>query len=395
MNHFNNNTSFQQERQNAQPDYPHTKGPNWFTMIGVWLGVFLLVWLIFKPALSSPLYNPSIEPRPITPRNDLTSDEKTNIQVFHDASPSVVYITSTELRRGFFSFDVFEIPSGSGSGLIYDRDGHIVTNYHVIHPVRRDRKWTVTLSDQSQWPARFVGEAADKDLAVLKIDAPPERLIPITIGSSNDLQVGQKVLAIGNPFGFDQTLTTGVVSALGREIKSMTGRTIHDVIQTDAAINPGNSGGPLLDSSGRMIGVNTQIVSPTGASAGIGFAVPVDIVNRIVPQLIRHGRVIRPAFGVNLWTDNITRQIGIRRGVMIREVADQSAAEKASLRGTIVTRDGAVRLGDIIIAVDDHSITDMNSLLDALEMYEVGDTVSVTYIRNNKKNTTSIKLQSM
>lgn len=395
MNNFDNNTNFQQEQQYAHPHHPHTKGPNWFTMIGVWLGVFLLVWLIFKPALSSPLYNPSIEPRPITPRNDLTSDEKTNIQVFHDASPSVVYITSTELRRGFFSFDVFEIPSGSGSGLIYDRDGHIVTNYHVIHPVRRDRKWTVTLSDQSQWPAQFVGESADKVLAVLKIDAPPERLIPITIGSSNDLQVGQKVLAIGNPFGFDQTLTTGVVSALGREIKSMTGRTIHDVIQTDAAINPGNSGGPLLDSSGRMIGVNTQIASPTGASAGIGFAVPVDIMNRIVPQLIRHGRVIRPAFGVNLWTDNITRQIGIRRGVMIREVADQSAAEKASLRGTIVTRDGAVRLGDIIIAVDDHSITDMNSLLDALEMYEVGDTVNVTYIRNNKKNTTSIKLQSM
>lgn len=395
MNNFDNNTNFQQEQQYTSTPHPHTRGPNWFTLIGVWLGVFLLVWLIFKPAQSAPLYNPNVEPRPITPRNDLTSDEKTNIQVFHDASPSVVYITSTELRRGFFSFDVFEIPSGSGSGFIYDRDGHIVTNYHVIHPIRRDRKWTVTLSDQSQWPAQFVGEAADKDLAVIKIDAPADRLIPIAIGSSNDLQVGQKVLAIGNPFGFDQTLTTGVVSALGREIKSMTGRMIHDVIQTDAAINPGNSGGPLLDSSGRMIGVNTQIVSPTGASAGIGFAVPVDIVNRIVPQLIRHGRVIRPAFGVNLWADNITRQIGIKHGVMIREIADQSAAEKASLRGTIIARDRSVRLGDIIIAVDNHSITDMNSLLDTLELYEVGDTVNVTYIRNHKKNTTSIKLQQL
>ena len=205
---------------------PRSSGPNWVTMAGVWMVVFLLVYWVFKPAQSAPIYNPDAEPRPVTPRDDLGADEQSTIDVFQQASPSVVFITSTELRRGIFSFDVFEIPSGSGSGLIYDRDGHIVTNYHVIHPVRNDRKWTVTLADQSQWPARFVGEAADKDLAVLKIDAPADRLTPIMLGASSDLQVGQKVLAIGNPFGFDQSLTTGVVSALGREIQAMTGRTI-------------------------------------------------------------------------------------------------------------------------------------------------------------------------
>ena len=396
MSSLHDNMNVQQEPDHPQPYYTRPTGPHWFTMIGVWAVVFLLVWWLFRPAHSAPLYNPDAEPIPVTPRGDLSADEQATVEIFHQTSPSVVYITSTELRRGFFSFDVFEVPSGSGSGLIYDRDGHIVTNYHVIHPVRRDRRWTVTLSDQSQWPARFVGEAADKDLAVLKIDVPPERLKPITFGSSHDLQVGQKVLAIGNPFGFDQTLTIGVVSALGREIQAMTGRTIHDVIQTDAAINPGNSGGPLLDSAGRMIGVNTQIASPTGANAGIGFAVPVDIVNRIVPQIIKYGRVIRPVLGVLTWSDWKIRRIGIKTGVMVREVAPGSAAEKSGLRGTILTRDGYAReLGDIIIKIDDYPVTDQNSLLDALERYEVGDEVQVTYLRNEKIRTASVQLQSL
>lgn len=389
-----------QKRAYLEPARPPDKGSarghglGWPTMLGIWAIVFLLVWALFPPEQASPLHNPSAQARTASPRGDLTADEKATINIFRDVSPSVVYITSTELGRDFF-LRVFEIPRGAGSGFIYDRDGHIVTNFHVIQGGTRLR---VTLSDESEWEAKHVGSEPDKDLAVLKIDAPPELLRPITLGTSSDLQVGQKVLAIGNPFGFDQTLTVGVVSALGREIESITGRKIRGVVQTDAAINPGNSGGPLLDSAGRLIGINTQIASPSGASAGIGFAVPVDIVNDIVPDIIRYGRVLRPGLGVTLFEPWQTRRLflslGLRGGLLIESVSEGGGAAHAGLRGTIADRRGRIqRLGDVLVQVGDQTVSSVNELKDALEPYKVGDTPQVTYIRDEKPKTATVKLQ--
>jgi S1-C subfamily serine protease len=226
--------------------------------------------------------------------------------------------------------NLYQIPQGTGSGFVWDTKGNIITNFHVIQNADAAQ---VTLADQSNWKAQVVGVAADKDLAVLRIDAPSNRLRPIPLGTSKELQVGQSVFAIGNPFGLDQSLTTGVISALGREIDSVTRRPIQGVIQTDAAINPGNSGGPLLDSAGRLIGVNTQIFSPSGASAGIGFAIPVDTVNRIVPELIRSGKIIRPGLGVELAEEQIAKKIGVS-GVVIVDVARGGPAAKAGIRPT-------------------------------------------------------------
>jgi len=244
-----------------------------------------LIWRLW-PAQPGQL-DPDAVPRAITPRGELANDEKATIQVFKQTAPSVVHITNLGVARDYFSFDVMKIPRGTGSGIVWDQDGHIVTNYHVV---KGAQSLKVTLADHSTWEATRVEVDPDRDLAVIWITAPKNKLKPILVGKSEDLQVGQKTLAIGNPFGLDQTLTQGLVSALGREIEADTGRTIKGVIQTDAAINPGNSGGPLLDSAGRLIGVNTAIVSPSGASAGIGFAIPVDEVNRLVPQLIAHGK---------------------------------------------------------------------------------------------------------
>lgn len=380
------------ERPVRPAPYPQVAGPNWLTLVGVWAAVFVLVWFLIKPSGQTALLDPKYEARAAVPRAELGGDEQATISVFQRVSPAVVFISSTELRRSLFSLNVFEIPGGAGSGFIYDRDGHIVTNWHVI---QEGSRITVTLSDQSEYEAMVVGGTVDKDLAVLKIDAPSEKLVPIPLGTSNDLQVGQKVLAIGNPFGFDQTLTTGVVSALGREITSLSGRTIHDVIQTDAAINPGNSGGPLLDSAGRVIGVNTQIASPTGANTGIGFAVPVDIVNRVVPQIIKYGRVIRPGLGVRPAADNIARRLGIRAGVLLVDVSDSSSAERAGLRGTIVRGSRIRQLGDIITHIDDKPIPDTNALLDVLEQYQIGDEVNVTFIRNDRRMQAKVTLQSV
>ncbi len=251
-------------------------------------------------------------PRAVAPRGPLAADELANVELFRRTSPSVVHITTLETQRDFFSRATQEVPRGTGTGFVWDGDGHIVTNYHVIQGASAAR---VTLADQSTHKASLVGFFADRDLAVLKIEVP--RLPPIPLGTSRDLLVGQRVYAIGNPFGLDQTLTTGIVSALNREIESFNSRTIRGVIQTDAAINPGNSGGPLLDSAGRLIGVNTQIASPSGASAGIGFAIPVDEVNRIVPRLIRDGRFVRPALGVTSGPPELSRALKLPRGVAL------------------------------------------------------------------------------
>ncbi|MDH4236952.1 MAG: trypsin-like peptidase domain-containing protein, partial [Nitrospira sp.] len=252
----------------------------------------------------------------------------------------------------------------------------------------------VTLADRSEYSAKLVGADPDRDLAVLQIQASETVLEPLAIGTSHDLRVGQKVLAIGNPFGLDHTLTTGVVSALGRTIKSMSNRTIEGVIQTDAAINPGNSGGPLLDSAGRLIGVNTQIVSPSGAYAGIGFAVPVDTVNRIIPELIKHGKLIRPGLGVSLIHDSIARRWGVK-GLVIGKVTRGGSADRAGLRGVRETATGRIELGDVVVAVDGKPVETVDDLMDAMEKYKVGDRVKVEVVRNKKRQSVEVTLQAV
>ena len=346
-------------------------------------------WLLYQ-TWQPTLHDPQAVSRPVTARGDLAGDEQNTIDIFRSAAPSVVYITSIAVRRNLFSLNVYEIPQGTGSGFIWDRQGRIVTNFHVISDASR---LEVTLADHSTWKAALVGAAPDRDLAVLQITAPASKLQPIAVGESNNLLVGQKVFAIGNPFGLDQTLTTGIVSALGREITAVTGRTIHDVIQTDAAINPGNSGGPLLDSAGRLIGVNTAIYSPSGASSGIGFAVPVGEVNRVVPQIISKGKVLRPGLGVTLANRSLTRDLGLE-GVLVLKVVSGSAAEQAGLRGTSQVGDGLV-LGDIILAVNGRKVTDYDSLRDEIERYEVGASVLLTLLRDEATAEVSVQLEAM
>jgi S1-C subfamily serine protease len=238
-----------------------------------------------------------------------------------------------------------------------------------------------------------VGFEADKDLAVLKIDAPKRILQPIVVGTSADLEVGQKVFAIGNPFGFDQTLTTGVISGLGREIESVTGRPIQGVIQTDAAINPGNSGGPLLDSSGRLIGINTAIVSPSGAYAGIGFAVPVDFVNRMVPQIIRYGKVRKPALGVRIAEDHVVRYLGAQ-GVLVVNVTKGGPAERAGMRPTRQDARGRILLGDLIVSVDGNPIEGSKDLFRILDSHNIGDKVKLRVRRPAGEAELEVTLQA-
>jgi S1-C subfamily serine protease len=327
-------------------------------------------------------------PRPIAPRGALAPEEEATIRLFRELSPSVVYITSLAVVRDFFTLDATEVPRGTGSGFVWDDDGHVVTNFHVIANASAVQ---VTLQDQTVLPAELVGVAPEKDLAVLRIRAPREKLRPIPIGTSHDLQVGQRVLAIGNPFGLDQTLTTGVVSALGRSITSVAGRRIENVVQTDAAINPGNSGGPLLDSSGRLIGVNTAIQSPSGASAGIGFAVPVDTVNRVVPQLIGHGRLVRPSLGVSIADDRVARRLGLA-GVLVIDVEPRSGAAAAGIRPTRQRRDGRVALGDVIVGVGERAVKDANDLFASLEELSPGQTVPVKVRRDGQVVVVQVRL---
>ena len=318
----------------------------------------------------------------------LSDGERRDIEVFRSASAAVAFITSVALRRDFFSMDVMQIPQGSGSGFVWDRRGHIVTNYHVIAEGQAVR---ITLADQSEWDGRVIGVAPDKDLAVLRIEAEPRHLSPLPIGSSNDLVVGQRVLAIGNPFGLDHSLTIGVVSALGRELTSPSGRLIRDVIQTDAAINPGNSGGPLLNSSGRLIGVNTAIYSPSGANAGIGFSVPVDTVKRLVPQLIEHGRPIQAGIGIVPLSDRFTARLGIE-GVALRSVSPDSPAARAGPPAARATVTGHVVVADRIVAVDGVAVRSVDDLLHAFEAKGPGERVALTVARDDRSREVAVTL---
>jgi S1-C subfamily serine protease len=347
----------------------------------------LVVWW-FWPAGGSEL-NPQIQPRPIAARGDLAAAEKMNIDIYEQVSPSLVQVTNLAERNSLFGLDVQQVPKGVGSGFVWDQDGHIVTNFHVVDGAAVAK---VTLADHSTHDAQRAWWYADMDIAVLSIKVPKTKLHPITLGTSHDLKVGQITYALGDPFGLDQTMTTGIVSALGRQIQSANGRTIRGVIQTSAPINPGNSGGPLLDSAGRLIGMNTAILSPSGTFAGIGFAIPVDEINQVVTELIRHGKIVRPGLGVLQASDEQRRRLGVEQGVLILRVMPNGAAAEAGLRGMRADRSG-IRLGDIIVAFDGKVVNNSQDLYAALEHHQIGDTVTLTIERDGKRQDVQVTLQ--
>jgi S1-C subfamily serine protease len=368
-------------------------------------GGLAIGYFLFRSDRRDP-HDANAQLRDVTPKADPNAVELERIKVFRDISPGVVNVDTLRIQRtGYIGLAERQI--GTGSGFVWDTDGRIVTNFHVIQDtlqvtpagevsIRSSATVRVTLADHSAWNARLVGVAPDQDLAVLQIDAPKDKLKPLPIGSSADLEVGQTAYAIGNPFGRSLTFTTGIVSALDREIQSVTDRPITGVIQTDAAINPGNSGGPLLDRSGRLIGVNTAITSPTGASVGIGYAIPVDTVNPVVTQLIRTGRAARPSLGVVLLRERDTRAIGYDQGVMIAEVRPGSAAAKAGLVGFRTDPDTGRQLpGDVILAVDGEPVDGIADFERAMSKWRVGQTVRLTVRRGQQTREVNVTLEGI
>lgn len=362
----------------------------------MWLIMLLLVvvgWLLFKDAHTwfDDVYYEEAEPRPVMARGELADDEMTTIELFQAVGPSVVYITGMMWDKTGFHSRVMEIPQGTGTGFVWDENGYIVTNYHVIAD---SESIQITLADQSVWKAQIVGSDPDSDIAVLKVNAPRHLLPPIPLGTSSDLRVGQKVFAIGNPFGFDQSLTSGIISGLGREITGATNRPLSEMIQTDAAINPGNSGGPLLDSAGRVIGVNAAILSPSGAYAGMGFAVPIDTVNRIVPQLIRGEQIERPRLGALFAEDYLVKRLG-RKGALVLTVTPGSAADEAGLLATRRDDDDEILLGDLIVAIDGEPISGTSDLYRIIDSHEIGDTVTLTVVRQDEEIEVEVTLRNL
>ena len=349
------------------------------------------VWMLI-PSGYRLIARPAAEPREVTPRAAISNEEQATIDLFERSKSFVVYIRTREQVTDFWTRNTFSVPKGTGSGFVWDDADHVVTNYHVI--AGASEAW-VRLSDGRDYEATLVGASPDHDLAVLRINVPTNRPPPVPIGTSRDLKVGQRVYAIGNPFGLDWTLTTGVVSALDRSLSTDTGATIEHLVQTDAAINPGNSGGPLLDSAGRLIGITTAIYSPSGAYAGVGFAVPVDTVNRIVPKLIATGRYERPALGIGMdenWNKTITQHLNLE-GIAVLQVSPGSGAEAAGLRAAKQDRSGDVIVGDIVVEIDGNPVKTPGELLSRLDEKEIGDTVRLTLIRDGKRANVDIKLQ--
>jgi S1-C subfamily serine protease len=330
-------------------------------------------------------------PRTPTPRGPLGEDERSTIQLFESARGSVVYITSVQRVYDPWSRNPMQVPRGTGSGFIWDAQGHVVTNNHVIAGASGAQ---VRLADGRAFQADLVGTSEDHDLAVLLIRVDKERPPPLPLGTSHDLKVGQKVLAVGNPFGLDWTLTTGIVSALNRELPSEDGSSIRELIQTDAAINPGNSGGPLLDSAGRLVGVTTAIYSPSGAYAGVGFAVPVDTVNRVVPRLIATGRYVRPTIGVRYdaqINQALVEQVGTK-GVFVLAVDPGSPAAAAGLRPARIGRNESIVIGDVITAFDDRPVAKVDDLIDALDHASPGQAAKITLQRGADRVEVSMRL---
>jgi S1-C subfamily serine protease len=324
---------------------------------------------------------------------DLLPVETKTIEIYRRAVPSTVNVSNIRVARNMFYGEV-EIPQGAGSGFVYDLNGHIITNYHVV---QGGTSFVVTFyNDPKQYKAKIVGVAPEKDIAVLKLDEKPAKLTPIDFGSSKDLLVGQYSLAIGSPFGLDYTLTSGVISALGRKIDGIGGVKINDMIQTDAAINMGNSGGPLLDSNGNLIGMNTVIFSTSGSSAGLGFAVPADTIKVIVPQLIQHGKLIRPGLGIGIVPDSMKRRIiGDDKGIIISHVDEKGSAAKAGLKGMTQDQFGRTYLGDIVLSVDGQDVNNLDDIYQVLEKHKIGDEVMVKYRREGKILAAKVLLQAL
>ncbi|HEV3298511.1 MAG TPA: trypsin-like peptidase domain-containing protein [Planctomycetaceae bacterium] len=387
---------------------PAFNGPSSGGTVNGWLVAILLIafvalYLKLSGYWPQSLFDPGATPRDITPRGDLAEDEKSTIAIFKAVNGSVVHITTSELREDF-RMNPVEIPQGSGSGFVWDNKGYIVTNYHVVRDARPRRGGRggvihVALANSAtSYSAQFVGGSSSTDLAVLKINAPATELKPIPVGRSDDLQIGQKVFAIGSPFSLNQSFTTGIVSGLGREIQSEGGQTIKDVIQVNAAINPGNSGGPLLDSAGRLIGVTTAIVSPTGAFSGIGFAIPVDMVNSVVPRLIQSGSEEPPSIGISLFPDDVTSMLRNRGyikqpGVLVKAVWPGSGAEAAGIVPTRRTEDGNIALGDLITAIDGKPVTEAKSVANAVGQKKSGDTIMLTVVRGGERHDVAVTLR--
>jgi S1-C subfamily serine protease len=320
----------------------------------------------------------------------LPVEEKT-IEIYRKAVPSTVNVSNIRLARNMFYGEV-EIPQGAGSGFVYDSNGHIITNFHVV---QGGSSFVVTFhNDPKQYKAKIVGAAPEKDIAVLKLENFPAKLSPISFGTSKDLTVGQYSFAIGCPFGLDYTLTTGVISALGRKIDGIGGVKINDMIQTDAAINMGNSGGPLLDSSGQLIGMNTVIFSTSGSSAGLGFAVPADTIKSIVPQLIQFGKVIRPGLGIGIAPDSMKRRIlGDDKGIIVRYVDEKGSAAEAGIRGMTQDQYGRYYLGDVIINVDSQDVNNLDDIYQVLDKRKIGDEIIIKFRRDGKVLSKKIKLK--
>ena len=363
------------------------------TLLLLLVGLVLMTAWQSIPLIQAEFLASRAEPRAVTPRGDLAADEQATIALFEQARDSVVFIATTERVVNPWTRNALQVPRGTGSGFVWDRLGHVVTNDHVIAGASAA---TVRLADGRAYNAVLVGTSPAHDLAVLRIGVGTGRPEPLPIGTSHDLRVGQKVFAIGNPFGLDWTLTTGIISALNRELPSETGAVIERLIQTDAAINPGNSGGPLLDSAGRLIGVNTAIYSPSGASAGIGFAVPVDTVNRVVPRLIAQGRYIRPSLGIRAEEQlnaALSARLGIE-GVFVLEVEPGSAAERAGIRPARLGRDAGFQTGDVILEVEGRPLRRVAELLAALDWHAPGDTITLTILRDGTRLTITVTLDA-
>ena len=356
-------------------------GDGWSRVITVWMLLIATLWLA-GPIVKDLLMTANT-PRTVSARGELANFERVSIDLFATVAPSVAYIYTQTASRNLLGPNATQ--AGTGSGFVWDGAGHVVTNNHVIAGAN---KISVQLDSGETMDARLVGAAPDYDLAVLKLVSVRSNLIPIAVGESADLKVGQSVFAIGNPFGLGRSLSTGVISALDRHLPTAGGRVVHGAIQTDAAINPGNSGGPLLDSAGRLIGVSTAIISGSGSSAGVGFAVPVDVVNQIVPQLIADGAVPRPGIGISVLDEAQSARLGIP-GVIIAAVFAGSAAQAAGLKG--VDRQRRL-LGDTIVSVDGRRVQSIADLADALQTIGIGNTVTLNVLRDGKTRTVNVKV---
>jgi S1-C subfamily serine protease len=361
--------------------------------LGIWLGVNVQKWLRGDPP---PVNNPDAAPREATPKAPLDPEETEAVNLFKGAKASVVNVDTVLVQRGRWDERDLEQQTGSGSGFVWDNDGRVVTNFHVVQEAKRrpNTAIRVVTADRRAYDARVVGEAPDYDLAVVQIVAPKdvvEKLPPITVGTSGDLEVGQKAYAIGNPFGLSLTMTKGIISALDRTIEAPNGAPIAGTIQIDAAINPGNSGGPLLDRTGRLIGVNSAIRSPSGGNVGIGFAIPVDTVNRVVTEMVQRGRPLQADLGVKLYDQTKLRRAGYPKGVMIAEVTPGGAAAKAGLLGVRSNpRSNRVEPGDLILAVNGTDVAGIPDFQKLLAGLKPGAKVKVKYLRNEQEQETTL-----